>query len=711
MTKYLLGLCLLLIVPNLCAQHKSIKNLSKISSEQIADATWRVAEKQSSDYPAKWDEGSAIYLNYTNVYDVERESNTKIAVTQLIHRKVKLLDDSAIEYFSEITFPGEEKETGFKRDRTASGVRIIKKNGKIENIQSENYILNEDDNTKKLAVPNLETGDILEYFIYAKDEYATIHLGSRPIIYDHFIIQRDYPILHYKYLVQTETGYKTWLLSSDENIKIKDEHSNRRLVLYVEEETIESAEGEIWYDPYKSLPNLKVQVNSFKNGSYSKGQPLYRNEIMNYTKDLFYISSFDKTIEKAYKKSLKKRRAENLSAGEALKDYYYFLRHLMEHREIMSQEFNERDRNYSANYFYYAMIRKMEDLGINYRYIAANQGDDNELEDIINTSELNYLVKAEIDGGVFFSYLSPFMSYGYLPYYLEGSDAFMVYSSAEYKKNNRSKKGKKIKLPRSEYKDNGMNHTSVVDFDADDLTSANVKTDVVLTGHQYPNYIYPLVDWYDQIWQEIDNFETLELANSSDAKGALKMQRKKVIENRKEYMMEQHEAYAKNHYYEDIKDITNGHSKLVEEDGQATELQIHFDCKMDNLMKKVGNNFILKIGKLVGGQVSIEDEPRKYDVHMDYPRMFDYKVKINLPEGYTVDGLEDVNTAINNDAGMFTLSHELNGQELTFRFTKVYKNDFQLKSQWHLMANFLKPANLFESKEILLRKQKTAKIN
>ena len=706
MTRIILGICLLLSLSSAFAQSKTIKNLSLLSSQQIAEVTWRAAEKQSMDYPSKWEEGSAIYLNYSNIYDIKKESGSKVAVTQLIHRKVKILDDSAIEYFSEITFPGESKEVGFKRERTSSGVRILKKNGKIENIQSENYIRNEDDNTKKLAVPNLELGDVLEYFIFAKDIYGSVILGSSPLIFDYFTLQGEYPILHYKYIVQSEKGYKTWLLSNNDRVKVKTDKSQKNILAqYVEEKMLESAEGEMWNNPYKDLPSLKVQVNGYKTLGDVKGQPLTDSEVMDYTRSLFYISSFDRNIEKAYKKSLKKRGAERLSKSETLKDYYYFLRHLMKHREILASEFNERDRNFSANYFYYAMIRKMEELGIEYRYLAAMQRDDGGLDDVINTAELNFLIRAEIDGGTYFSYLSPFTPYGHVPYVLENSEAFLVYNVSEFKAMGKLKLGKRIVIPGSLSKDNAMSHQSTVNFDKDDLTTVSVKTDVTLTGHQYPAYVYPLVDWYEEIWNEIDKFETQELANSNDAKGALKMQRKKVIENRKEYMTEQHEAFAKNHYYQDIKEVKNSKATLVEKDGKPTEMKIHFDCEMDNLMKKVGQNYVLKLGKLVGGQVNVTDEARKHDVYMDYARMFDYTVKINLPEGYSVDGLDDVNTTVDNAAGMFKLSHKLDGQELTLRFTKVYRNNFQTKEEWSLMKEFLEPANLFESKEILLRKK------
>ncbi len=706
MTKYLLGICLLWMLPMLSAQHKTIRKLANIPSEKMAEFTWHAAESQSQDYPKDWNEGSAIYLNYTNIYDVEKDGSARVGLTQLIHRKVKMLDESALENFSEIRFPGQSREIGFKRVRTSSGVRIIKKSGKVENIQADDYILNTDDNTKKLAVPNLEIGDILEYFIFANDSYAVNYLYGDPLIYAYFPLQREYPILHYKYAIQSEEGYPTWMHTNDETMKVMTDKSvNNVLTQYIEVDNINSVESEMWYNPYKDLPTLKTQVMGVRSRAKNSGKRLSAGEVMDYTRSLFYVSSFDRLIEKAYKKSLKKRKADKLTGSKALKDYYFFLRHLMEHREIMSDEFVEADRNYSANYFYYAMIRKMEELDINYKYVAIREREDGSIDDVINTSELNYLLRAEIDLGVYFSYLSPFMAYGYIPYRLENSEAYVVYNAEDYRTHGRSNKGRKILMPKSDYWENGMVHKSVIDFDSQDLTLMNVKTDVKLTGHQYPAYIYPLVDWYDEIWSEIDRFETPELAKSSDAKADLRKQRRKVMETRKEYMTEQHEAYAKNHYSNEVKEITNGKSTLYERDGKPTELDIHFDCEMDNVVKKVGPNYIVKLGKLVGGQVSIDDEPRQHDVHMNYPRIFDYTVKINLPEGYSVDGLDDLDKDIENEAGLFFLSHQLDGNTLTVHFKKAYKNYYQKKEDWNLMAAFLKPANLFESKEILLRKK------
>ena len=197
MSRYL-NIILLLFVAQICVAQMPIEKFSKLSSEEIAEETWGKAEKQNQDIPKEWNEPSAVYLNYANTYEITKQSANKANVVQLLHRKVKVLDESSIEYFSEVYFPGRKKETGFERKKTSSGVRLIKKDGSVQNITTDNYILNEDDNTKKLAVPGLEIGDVLEYFIYVVDVHV-IYDARSPLLFDHFPIQGDYPVMNFKY--------------------------------------------------------------------------------------------------------------------------------------------------------------------------------------------------------------------------------------------------------------------------------------------------------------------------------------------------------------------------------------------------------------------------------------------------------------------------------------------------------------------------------
>src|SRR5690606_33524398 len=62
----------------------------------------------------------------------------------------------------------------------------------------------------------------------------------------------------------------------------------------------------------------------------------------------------------------------------------------------------------------------------------------------------------------------------------------------------------------------------------------------------------------------------------------------------------------------------------------------------NKLIKKVGENYILEIGRLIGEQVLIEEKERKRDnnVYSIYPRSYDEEVVFNIPTGYSVTGLD-----------------------------------------------------------------------
>jgi hypothetical protein len=73
-------------------------------------------------------------------------------------------------------------------------------------------------------------------------------------------------------------------------------------------------------------------------------------------------------------------------------------------------------------------------------------------------------------------------------------------------------------------------------------------------------------------------------------------------------------------------------------------------------VKKAGNNYILDAGKMIGEQLKIKPEQRdrKVDVYMPNARTFQYNVSIPVPQGYTAEGLDKLNTSIDNSTGSFS---------------------------------------------------------
>jgi hypothetical protein len=128
---------------------------------------------------------------------------------------------------------------------------------------------------------------------------------------------------------------------------------------------------------------------------------------------------------------------------------------------------------------------------------------------------------------------------------------------------------------------------------------------------------------------------------------------------------------------------------------------------LDGVTKKAGKNHILNIGFFIGGQVALQEDEmeREYNVYMSYPRSFYNTISFEIPEGYTVEGLENLQKNIVNDAGNFVSSAEVDGNNLIVKTAKIYHHNFEKKEDWQKMVDFLEAGYQFTQEKILLKKQ------
>ena len=102
---------------------------------------------------------------------------------------------------------------------------------------------------------------------------------------------------------------------------------------------------------------------------------------------------------------------------------------------------------------------------------------------------------------------------------------------------------------------------------------------------------------------------------------------------------------------EDFKnEIREYHGEYPSEfvDGKVTSLGINPDStalvyelsyKMDNLVKRAGNNVILSLGKLFCDQLELlpSDRERDVDAYFGTPREYVTRISVDIPSGYTVN--------------------------------------------------------------------------
>jgi hypothetical protein len=133
----------------------------------------------------------------------------------------------------------------------------------------------------------------------------------------------------------------------------------------------------------------------------------------------------------------------------------------------------------------------------------------------------------------------------------------------------------------------------------------------------------------------------------------------KEEEDRKE-LMDKMKDFLK----EDFSNVVSYDDFDLESDGRTPDnidLVYSEKYKLGDLVKKIGPNYSVSAGALIGDQVQIEEKEMKrdYDVWLNFPRTLSYKVTLNIPAGYQAEGIEALNSNIDNATGSFISTAKL----------------------------------------------------
>src|SRR5688572_30255303 len=122
-----------------------------------------------------------------------------------------------------------------------------------------------------------------------------------------------------------------------------------------------------------------------------------------------------------------------------------------------------------------------------------------------------------------------------------------------------------------------------------------------------------------------------------------------------------------------------------------------YTFETDALMKKTGPNYLMDAGKLIEGQVKIDGEElsRKTNVYFSNARSFVNTIAIEIPEGYKVEGVDQLNTKVQHKSGGFTSTAKVEGNKILIETNKYYTVNYVPKEQWKNVVEFLNAAYNF----------------
>ena len=188
-------------------------------AEELRQKVWSDNDPMFSNYqcPEKYTNSqlySAVILAARTDVDVTRKSyirmtglmmfgNPKMLGRHELNRMlIKLNDAAALKKYSEFDYSTFKRGRNYRgleeKAQQVLGVRVIKPDGRIVNVDSKEYAITREgkkgsDVSHKLAVPGLEVGDVLDIFTYEE-----LVVQDRNVPEFTFSFMAPYPMLHYK---------------------------------------------------------------------------------------------------------------------------------------------------------------------------------------------------------------------------------------------------------------------------------------------------------------------------------------------------------------------------------------------------------------------------------------------------------------------------------------------------------------------------------
>jgi hypothetical protein len=710
--------------------------------------------------PDKWKNESAVIIGRKSEYDYYTSGSAMsggvaASCDEVIRVKIMLLDKSAIDKFSTMTFYPYQ-EVGF---------RIIKKDGTIKNINTLNAVpvdSKERFNSMimyipihttiavpqyyKLAIPGLEPGDIFEYYYVNTATYTQAYVpGSSIQMYRYgipfpkmmFTLNDEYPIMKQRWEYNIQKGFYLNYTATNgapkfSQSEVVDKHTK---LFAINDTNREKQSNELWKYDFRSDPTINIQVvwtsESGKDEMpYMLGQPFVPttkvpHDLLQGVADQIAMEKMDAATKVAddVVSYMHKHYKKLNDSVEYMRRAYYFLRYYMFVKKRKQYERGDYDPNSIADVdiknigpdeptdrmldelFIKVMGRVAREAGVEYKLVFGVPRTRGSLENLIMRDDMQWLMKIN---GVNDMYLYPPTGFSNPDEPMSTMDGDAVYTIIP---NNNDKKVimDESAISMSPSTANMASYTVNASLGSAMEGSVAVTRNVAIKGLLKSSY-YP-----DALIQ--DEYEDIEAAKYGDETEAdyinhLSAKKKSAeIQDYNQFMADE-ESKRKDAMKSSVGDEYNLDSyddfKLVNSgiEMDSTTLMFNEKFKVKDLVKKVGPNYTVQVGQLIGKQVELDkyDSVRKSDVYLSCAHEMDYEVDFNIPSGYKVDGVNALNMNVSNATGGFISTASVNGNTLVIKTRKYYAANYQPVEKWPDMKQFLQAAYDFTQKKILLKK-------
>jgi hypothetical protein len=697
-----------------------IEVLSRNGSEVLA-------EEMDPDFnvtaiPQKWANESVVAMAYkTHILFDKRRSGLlggkeNLVVIETKRMKLKLLDKRAVDNFSELYFRYGSKFDGFiaivyKTDGTKKEVSLIKAVSIEDKDQVPEFFKSFFDQNVtnrneyyKVPVADLLPGDILEFTSVTS---GTLNVKKTPYyLFDpqYELCQKNMPVMVHKIMIQTDNNsfitarsingapefkqstdgdFNTYTWIDKDRERLKDiNFTNEYMVLPLIKFQIVYTDGH----EIKSLfAGTKGQIKSSFNTS-EIGRKAYAN-YSDVGSSYVYGSSGSTVdaISAMLWSKLKANGGKDVSDDEYIKMAYYYVRH--------TQVFN--DYYYSDKQFCYLLGQLLFTRKIPSEIIVTTPNDLTTPSDLLFESELSWCLRVKD------KYIFRATEHSNL----YDVDEKMASNDAYKLPVNQKEQTEAVKIVETKPENNKALFQFYVSLDTS-LKWLNVERTSAFTGIEKEKNSYAALRFTPYMFSDNKTFNGPDdFANVPGRYVDRVNQQKSALtdefkERKPEYMkdlLEDELGMLIN--YKQFQMITDGR------DFKKPELMYKETFQVSEGIRKAGKKLLINLPALMGDQLQIkkEERTRNYDIDIRFPRKLKWQINLTIPSGYVVEGIETLNTSVDNETGSFNAGAKVQGNTLTIDVEKVYKQRTIKKDKWPLMLEFIDTAYDFKHKYILLK--------
>lgn len=637
--------------------------------------------------------------------------NKELNYSQTYRKMIRLNDKTALEDNSEISYTEQQTTDGIRvtaRNKVVVGVRIIKPDGTISEVDMDEAVSvtegkKDKESHKKLAIPNLQVGDILDYFIYEEGRVDYANIPPRD-----FYLAGKYPILSYAIHCEVNPKLTTEYRSINGAPDFAETTTPEgNYMLDIHQTNIEKIKASSWISPLRQIPAVRLAIYYHGNKYIYKPAShrsvgLHKNlsteTILNDTRGAFALSSYYYSIKPTKKQAKKyfksnpnltdEEKAEYLYYGLLENvysgDYYFRLTSFIESLRLMfesfkidhklgfvTDRFDARSNELSVAWDVVPVIIVGESKVLSYPYnlLGMRYSPSHEGEPIHTVKVLKLAPKTA--GGILGKY---------------GMSTYPVSSPA----------------------DNMDKTILTVDFSTDDLQTLILDKEEYFTGDlrrsAYPSLIFKK-EKFNAIAKYLGKqteFEELERKNKQKRIEVYQAEMERDNKEREDNLKE----LIAGEYDTELKELFEYSFPAVGVTPDQPQVTVKAKFSLDGFVKRAGNNYILEAGKLIGSQIVMDDEDRarNIDAYLSTARTFQHEIKVNIPEGYTVEGLDKLNMSMENQYGKFVSNVSQSDNVLTITAEKTYKTNFVPVEGWADFVKMFDAANDFYTQSVVLRK-------